>query len=310
MQSRGDLQECLGVLPPWMEIPAELRAQLPRLWDGLLGHVAVMPGVIEDLSRAPGSRIQGFGFTVVLPTAWADAYAAAPSPFIAWQVYRSLLEGRLRLPDEHEIGRANAGEGLSMMVLHYAQLERDLSQPYTHNLLHAALEIFRIVHGGYRIRRFWQEGAGEDLPFLQSMGYLQQSDYAGHPIEGMHPDERPTLWGLTREQARQQLPGTDVRMIFEHHPPRFGFTPTQRRLLGRAIFDDSDELLMRELGLTAHGIKKQWRGIYDRVEDHDPGFFGDAAAEADEGRRGREKRRQILAYVRQRLEEVRPWNPA
>ena len=30
----------------------------------------------------------------------------------------------------------------------------------------------------------------------------------------------------------------------------------------------------------------------------------------DEGKRGPEKRRQVLAYVRQRLEELRPWTSA
>ena len=35
-------------------------------------------------------------------------------------------------------------------------------------------------------------------------------------------------------------------------------------------------------------------------------FFGEGSGD-DEGRRGPEKRRQVLAYVRQRPEERRPW---
>ena len=35
-------------------------------------------------------------------------------------------------------------------------------------------------------------------------------------------------------------------------------------------------------------------------------IFSDAAGD-DDGKRGRERRRQVLAYVRQRPEELRPW---
>jgi hypothetical protein len=54
-------------------------------------------------------------------------------------------------------------------------------------------------------------------------------------------------------------------------------------------------------------LKKLWRGIYERIEDRMPEFFGTEAS-TDEGRRGPEKRRQVLAYVRQRPEELRPWH--
>lgn len=53
-------------------------------------------------------------------------------------------------------------------------------------------------------------------------------------------------------------------------------------------------------------LKKLWRGIYERIEDVAPGFFGDEVDE--DGKRGPEKRRQVLAYVRQRPEELRPWS--
>ena len=41
------------------------------------------------------------------------------------------------------------------------------------------------------------------------------------------------------------------------------------------------------------------------IEDTAPEFFGDAVA--DDGKRGPEKRRQVLACLRQRPDELRPW---
>lgn len=104
------------------------------------------------------------------------------------------------------------------------------------------------------------------------------------------------------------LPGTSVRQAFDHYPPRFRLSASQRRLLWLALFDDSDDALGGRMGLSVHALKKLWRGIYERIEDVAPGFFGDEAGPADDdGKRGPEKRRQVLAYVRQRPEELRPW---
>lgn len=87
---------------------------------------------------------------------------------------------------------------------------------------------------------------------------------------------------------------------------QFSFSTTQRRLLWLSLFDESDEALQQALGASVHGLKKLWRGIYERIEDRAPDFFGQASA-IEEGRRGPEKRRQALSYVRQRHEELRPW---
>ena len=73
-----------------------------------------------------------------------------------------------------------------------------------------------------------------------------------------------------------------------------------------ALFDESDTHLTERLEVSVHGLKKLWRGIYERIENKMPEFFGEAGG-ADDGRRGPEKRRQVLAYVRQRPEELRAW---
>jgi hypothetical protein len=71
------------------------------------------------------------------------------------------------------------------------------------------------------------------------------------------------------------------------------------------LFDDSDAHLTERLEVSVHGLKKLWRGIYERIEDRMPEFFGDTASD-DDGKRGPEKRRPVLAYVRQRPEGGAP----
>jgi hypothetical protein len=115
------------------------------------------------------------------------------------------------------------------------------------------------------------------------------------------------------EQSLQLLPphiglddGQPARNCFEHQPPRLFFNASQRRLLCHASFDDGDAALMAQLDGSTHDLKKLWRGVYDRIEDTAPEVLGDARAD-DDGKRGPEKRRQVLACQRQRPEELRPW---
>ncbi len=69
-----------------------------------------------------------------------------------------------------------------------------------------------------------------------------------------------------------------------------------------------------ELGRALHAalatVKKRWASIYDRVGSVDPDLLlGAAQAVPSEGRRGPEKRRRLLGYLRQHLEELRPVKP-
>ena len=71
------------------------------------------------------------------------------------------------------------------------------------------------------------------------------------------------------------MPGSSARHIFEHQAPRFRFTSSQRRLLGLALYDENDDVLMQRLDVSVHGLKKLWRGIYERIDDVEPEFFGE-----------------------------------
>jgi len=172
-------------------------------------------------------------------------------------------------------------------------------------VLTLANEAFRTVHAGYHIRAFVQQALLSDEPWLAGAGFRRRTE----PPRG--PAERQTVvYAVTREEAAGMLPGSSVRHVFEHQQPRFRFSALQRRLLWYALFDEGDDHLMQRLDVSVHGLKKLWRGIYERIDDLEPEFFGDGAgAGAEDGKRGPEKRRQVLAHVRQRPEELRPWAP-
>lgn len=307
---RRDVPEALELLPSWLNLAPELAQAMPEIWARIVDEPSVISGVIEDRALPPGQRIQAWGVTMVLPQRLAQELRLEQGPraFVTRGIYARLHDGRLNPMSDREIGVANARDGLSMHIMHFSHRSQDLSDPYTQAVISTANNTFRTLHSGYNISGVYFEHAASNGSVVEASGF-QRIGYSNEPeTEPLPPEVRPAFYGLTRVHARAQVPGSIARSVFEYQPPLFAFSASQRRLLWWTLFDESDEAIMPLLGTSVHGVKKLWRGIYERIEDRMPEFFGDAAG-ADDGKRGREKRHQVLAYLRQRPEELRPYFP-
>ncbi|HKU14263.1 MAG TPA: hypothetical protein VJQ52_07685 [Steroidobacteraceae bacterium] len=305
---RGDLAECFELLPPWLGLDQATARALPSMWERLVDEPSMVTGLMEDLALPPGQRIQGWGVTMILPQPLVQALHLdhQPHSFVSRRIYAALREGSLQPMSDRDIGIENARGTLTMMILHFSQRDHDISNPYVHTVIAAANDTFRAFHDGYNLRAIYYECVAMNDLVAASSGFEPRRYVDQDELAALSPERRPAFWGLTRERARTLIPGSPARNCFEHQPPLFRFSASQRRLLWLALFDDSDEILMPLLGVSVHGLKKLWRGIYERVEDRMPEFFGESAGD-EAGKRGPEKRRQVLAYVRQRPEELRPW---
>jgi hypothetical protein len=307
---RDDAAEAACLLPPWMHADPEHLQALTALWQQVADEPAVVSAVQEDMALPAGHRLQGWGFSLIMPRGWADGLMAdgqadaARCSHAARDVYAALLGGHMALPTEREIARANAGDGIAFLAMHYGQHEMDMTQPYALRVLNMANEGLRVMHAGYRVAAFYMQATAADEPWIHTAGLRQRHVPLPAPAAA-----QTMLYGLTRDEAAAMLPGQSARHFFEHQPPRFRFSASQRRLLWLSLFDEPDDGLMLSLDVSVHGLKKLWRGIYERIDDVEPEFFGDTASD-DDGKRGPEKRRQVLAYVRQRPEELRPWGMA
>ena len=99
------------------------------------------------------------------------------------------------------------------------------------------------------------------------------------------------------------------RPLFQYNEPRFFFSLSEQRVLARAVLDDSDEEIARELGLSIAAVKKIWRRVYERVDETDPDL-----RVANEDRtgftRGKESRRNLIGYLRYPPRGASPARPA
>jgi hypothetical protein len=307
--ARRDVDECFELLPPWLGVDQQQIAEIRQVWDWLIDEPSLLSGIIEDLALPPSKRIQASGVTLIVPRSLVQALDldGQPRAFITRRIYSALRDGSFKPMTDREIGIENARGDLTMMILHFSQRDHDIGNPYVQDVITMANDTFRTFHDGFNLRAvYYETGEINDL-VAEASGFIRRQYADQAELQKLPRERQPAFFGLTREQAKGLLPGSPARNCFQNQPPLFTFSASQRRLLWFALFDDSDDALMPLLDVSVHGLKKLWRGIYERIEDRMPEFFGDTSG-SDEGKRGPEKRRQVLAYVRQRPEELRPWS--
>ncbi len=117
----------------------------------------------------------------------------------------------------------------------------------------------------------------------------------------------PRLRNRARSRRPRRLGGEVAGRLFDYQAAQIGFTSAEKRLLFSALAGPTDEELARILSISLPTVKKTWLSIYNRVEDHIPDLIAVLEPTAlTNGRRGREKRRGVLAYLRNHPEELRP----
>ena len=110
---------------------------------------------------------------------------------------------------------------------------------------------------------------------------------------------------LTRAEALSK-PGAGFSALFRYAPPRFGFTPAERRMLRCASAGTTDEAIAGALLLSRSTVKKRWDSIYGRVEQREAAVLSPSVPLDASGKRGAERRRRLLSYLRDHPEELRP----
>ena len=117
-------------------------------------------------------------------------------------------------------------------------------------------------------------------------------------------DLRPFLLGLFRDDPESQMPGSTVSFLFQVRDPRFFFSLAEQRVLLRAtVQGSSDQEIADVLGISLDAVKQAWRSAYARVDSVDSAVLGDNIVGST---RGKEKRRQLIDYLRFHMEELRP----
>lgn len=287
--------------------PADFPAALPLLaQDRLLFSAAAwqaLPGTLTALlerSRIQGSvivdaegRICFCGVTTFVRTATAARLFEQPDP-LRESLLRLEAAGARVMLGGRSLAAANADGDLALIHLFGCPDTFDFSSPRGFEIHRMGFEAFLATHGGYRLAELWQETvAPEPAEFVASM---QVPEVRRIPLAG----GAVARWFRFTRADSQTKPGNPLAQLMKFPAPRLCFTRAQQRLLELAIEEVSDRLAAGQFALTEAAIKKRWRTIYDRVERLDDRIAPAALS-------GAERRRMLLQYLRQHIEELRPW---
>jgi DNA-binding CsgD family transcriptional regulator len=112
------------------------------------------------------------------------------------------------------------------------------------------------------------------------------------------------MYRMTRTESLARGFSPATASLFNAPAPRFGFAPAEQRVLLRALLGETNREVASELGLSVQTVNKTWESAIRRIEMIAPCLL---AAQEPDGKRGGEKRRHVLDYLRYHMEELRPY---
>jgi hypothetical protein len=296
-----DIPQCIELLRNDGGFQAEpaLWDVLPRLWTQQIEQQSIAGfQVFEKKRRHAPPQICGFRMSGFIQPAFCFSYAAHPYPQVTADIWRRVRDKQSPLLTRDEIAWANAKGELRLAVMHTCVEHRDPTHPDTQRILALLPQAWQQAHFGYHLK---------DLPVFEVFGSIaatltkgagyQQYIFAAHDSEDTSGNPGKS-YVFCWNQAKEVAGATSLTAHALTHcpPPRFHFTQAQQRLLLAALDGRSDKEIAAKFGIRYDTVRQSWDSIFQRVESLDEAILPNPA------------RRCLIEYVRQHLEEVRPFD--
>lgn len=311
-----DVPECVEIIAKHPVIGpryGSVIADLPAAWLCLLSSEASDAWVFHA-EEGPHAPICFVGVSVIVNDDFVRELKTPPHFWSGPELTKRILRGNSPLLSEKQLRDANSRGGLNLLVWEgRAHIDFE-SDP---ELYRSVMDGFLHVHRGY----LWKEvissqsDSAEQLHWNMKTGGLLWDAAADRYVDSLNGNaeevvSKPHVTGVRRKELleRPDLSAASwVSRLFDYHSPLLGFSRSEQRVLASALTGATDEHLSQALETSIPAIKKTWASVYRRVADHMPGLVPDAfQSDAGGAPRGREKRRELLAYLREHPEELRP----
>ncbi|HMW21941.1 MAG TPA: hypothetical protein PKC59_00780 [Burkholderiaceae bacterium] len=291
----------------------EVGERLTEVWSAWLAQDRHRPKplVIWEDSQPDGhSLAQALGAGMFVPDAvyddLRDTPADHPWPYLADRLLRRHLAGEPVILDTAAIARGNGGAGLNLVVTHYLQRQHDLTHPDCLRMLPLAPMAWYFCFAGNNLRRILGEVYGESAAaYVQAGGFRVLRRFPAAP--GLPAESDPHLCEL----ERSALPPAafNAMSLWVIHPPapQLGLAPSQQAVAQLALVGETDQRIAARLQISPDAVKQAWRGIVMAAASVIPELRDLGDSSVSHRVRGTERRRVVVEYLRQHLEELRPW---
>ncbi len=280
--SAQDLANCYA-LHESLRLPYAKTGQriLPEMWRTLLSKGAMQLFLVEDRVKPAGSRIVSFNASVFVTDGSCSQARSTLPPYLGVELTRRYLSRQFPVLNRDQVARDNALIGLNIVMCFEGWAEDGFAPEQILAIREKQSEAFSLALRGYRIKEFLTDPIGrETSQWMLGAGARLRRDYSNYfrqnSFREPEPSQRPCLVGLTKEEALVH-PGSNVASLFIYTAPRFHFSQSQRTLLQHALMGQTCEKLATSLSLSPWTVKKRWQ--------------------------------DLLNYLRQHLEELRPFKP-
>src|SRR4029077_7227665 len=235
---------------------------LPDMWRAMLSKGALKLFLVEDRARPLGSQVVSFNAIVFVTDEFCSEARSTLPPYLSVELVQQYLSRRLPVVNREQIARANARDGLNVVMCFEGWAQDGFSPEQFLAIRGKQSEAFRLAVRGYRIKEFLTDPiGGETSKWMLDAGARLRRDYSNYfrknRLPEPEPSQRPCLVGLTKEEALAH-PGSNIAGLFIYTAPRFHFSRSQRVLLQHALMGETCEKLATSLSLSPWTVKKRW----------------------------------------------------
>ena len=289
---------CSGIVEIWADQGAIATSEIPAMTNALdrLIHDGVIEGgLVQD---GNSKEILVYGLNAFVPDETRDATLENPEPFHSIRFLRDYIEtGQSVFLTVESQAKGNANDGLNAMSVDYWQNTFDMMDPEFSKAMNAFLPIFLDMFKGFNIKTVTFESDTAHDKITREIGYTERFD---------HQTGTRAHYLANRVTDGAAFHNQMIQMAMIYRQPRMRFSLFEQRVMRCALSGRTDQEIAAFLGCSRDAVKQCWRGIYAHAAETVPGFFNHA--DTDGGQRGPEKRRILLAHIRENIQELRPYS--
>ena len=307
-----DISTCVGIVAAHPILGPRYGSAVDYLesaWRHLL-HSDAFFGMVGK-ETAPGrSTTLGSQMACFITDEFATEISTPPLKWVGPELVNRFLHGLSPILTNAQVRLANSADGLNIVVwpsCFRTEFETDLE------LRQSSQALFFEVYRGFHIKRLQMQAIHPvELCIAVNSGawYLLEAETNHSQDLGKLSDSvtlQPHIVEVTQAMASKQ-PGTWVSQLFAYRKPEIGFPRSEQRLLSTALHGGTDEELAELLGISLSAVKKMWASVYLRIESRRPSNLKFERNKNVDGDRGREKKHKLLVYLREHMEELRPYS--